>query len=793
MISISFDRGSAEPVKGHPLEYSWQTPDEDGNVRITASFGPLAKTFDVKVVQTPEALQLDLAARSERFYKFRVDGKVTNSANIAIDGLRFSLVTENLDLESSSFPEDVGPKRSKSVRAVCKLALPDDLQPVWSGYTIPQSLKLNLDYNGNHLEKEFTNSVEIQPNEGFYVKILDKNTGFLVPFNELAMEAFEVFDEQGHDITSSLTITRAATLLKVKGIAPGFPGKPLKLKVRYILTEAEVELAYESIEKLPGFVYPTVTLNAVVTPTLTVKALADGDPVEEMHVEITKPDDTGFSALEQTTSAEGTCSFPEVEPGRYIVRLTRSEFIPHQQEVTMLLGKNTTAEINVEPYIAVLFRGKAYYESMFDDVKSVAVEKSVGMTAVSSHIFILPEDCSKLYFNLLYKIGRPDTYTAWAMGEDRYNISFSLYRVSTSGADTLVYSTSPSRSEGFSEFREEDIYQDESRVGQFCDATTITAPTRFRADVSIMGGDTKEVIIWVFPSNWQDYAVEAKKVAILYGLKGNLDIFDYGTDAQSYLRDRVNFGNLLASGLNPIISYGSQSLEIFGSVPDDILEAVISEGIDAFVDEAISRVLQKLVGELGEAVVGEMLDLYSSLLSAAEWAGRMPAVVQTSVDAVNENALLAGIADDDVNFTQALAIFDTLKGRVSGLIDAIEDNDPAASRLYLNEIKTISVGDHPDSQNPQDHVIDYSTDRFTITQKGSSAYTLAVVLGLEYSRIDEWSSGNSTAQYFNDNAGLIPNSQKRSATKAAMKTYKPIWQNIMRISAIFIDVSLIDE
>jgi hypothetical protein len=168
----------------------------------------------------------------------------------------------------------------------------------------------------------------------------------------------------------------------------------------------------------------------------------------------------------------------------------------------------------------------------------------------------------------------------------------------------------------------------------------------------------------------------------------------------------------------------------------------------------------------------------------------MPQVIEAGTSAVYANSLLKGIAEEDVNFLQTLAVFETLKSTTEAFIAAVDSNDPALCRTFLDQIEVICVGHHPDSDRPDDYKIDY--EQYGVDDAGGGGYCLAVTLALEYSRIDEWASGGGIAPYFDDDPVSIPLDDKMSATDTAMDTYGPIWKTLFRIAAVFIGASLLE-
>ncbi len=790
MITVDFEAGQAVRRSGSGLRYDWHTPDEERIVRITASLGPLSRTFDIDVVRVSDALTLDLSGQAKDAYRFIISGEVTNGTNRNIDGLQWEVSTENLTVTSSSLPDRVQANRGRSVTIRTELAVPEDVAPGWNGYTVSGSATVRLDTGAQTFEKTFQASLAIEPNKTFFIRFQDRETGRSLNLKDIDLAQLKIFDPGGAEITSRLVISPSGTKVTVGGLAPGFASRPIRLTAAYLDARAEIELAFKDIRSTGRFSPPTVTLELLSAPLLTVTTLVSGEPQSGITAELFREGDEEFYH-KATTGADGSHTFSDLDTGRYTVKLFAEGYVPQELGVDLDQVIHHTKTVEMQRYVAILLKGEAYYKSALTDIIGAEVHTSVNMTEASDHIFILPDWAEDVYFNMLYKIGCPEGIFTDLFEESDYSIEYQVTRMSDSGsAEIYVGDGSFSESDGYEERTEEDVIENNSRLGFSYPAANITRPTLFEIAVEALDKDY-DIVVWVFPSNWENYTSEARQVALLYGLKNNLGMLDYGENARDYLISRGDMSNLIASGMGPIINYGVESLGIFGDVPDGTLEGLISGQAESFAGKLAEKILTQLVGAAAYEVFNEIYAILGSIKGAIDWGNQMPDVIQTGTDAVYANSLLEGIANEDANFLQILEMFQTLKAKMEPCIAAIDDNDPALCRTYLNQIEAISVGLHPDSDQPADYKIDY--DAYGVTDAGGSGYCLAVLLTLEYNRITEWSGGNGIAPYFGDDLISIPLDDKMSATQAAMTTYGPIWETLFRIAAVFIDAALLGQ
>ena len=242
----------------------------------------------------------------------------------------------------------------------------------------------------------------------------------------------------------------------------------------------------------------------------------------------------------------------------------------------------------------------------------------LGMIEASDHIFILPENIEYFYFNILERGLGLEVSEQEFLQDGTINNIFKGNQSSTENSQGIKYK-----------------------------AGDITKPTRFL--VKIKNGSTvqEELLIWVFPNNWKDHKNEARKITLLYPLKGSTGIFLQGEALKNYLT------NLKVDILNasmPILKYGADSLKLFGSVPDEELLWYIKNPTEQYVKNKIGKILTSIVGTASATIIGEIVGLYDSLSKAAEWASRLDEVIEISTGEIYKIDLLKDIGNNNGNF-----------------------------------------------------------------------------------------------------------------------------------------------
>jgi len=424
----------------------------------------------------------------------------------------------------------------------------------------------------------------------------------------------------------------------------------------------------------------------------------------------------------------------------------------------------------------------------------------LGMIEASDHIFILPENAEIFYFRVLNRAFNLEVYRQEFLSNGTVNQIFVGNQSSTENLQGLAYSSE-----------------------------NITKPTRFL--VKIKEGDTvkEELYSWVFPNNWKDNKNEARKITLLYPLKGSIEIFLQGQQLKNYLTGlQIDITNVSM----PILKYGADSLKIFGSVPDEELNWYIKTPLEKYTKDKTVKVLATITGKTFAKITSEIVNVLESLYKAAEWGSKLDEVIQISTGELYKIDLLKDIGENNVNFLQSLELLEKIKQKVDLLIGSVENNDLWSCINNLNDIQTLTVGNYPDSENKNDHIIDYSdygVTRFLKTSAQSchsfysqvEDYPLAIILADELSNIKSWRDSHHTYldAYFGGgmsqeeiNAALaeigasppmsidtlqsnlgLSDEGKKEATNDAMDVYEPIIMKILNISGILINSSLLTD
>jgi PKD repeat protein len=426
-------------------------------------------------------------------------------------------------------------------------------------------------------------------------------------------------------------------------------------------------------------------------------------------------------------------------------------------------------------------------------------DRSIGMIEASDNIFILPENIEYFYFNILER----------RLGLEVSKQEFLQNRAVNS---TVIGSQSSENSQGI-QYKAEDI----------------TKPTRFLVKIKEEAAIKEELYVWIFPNNWKNNKNEARKVTLLYPLKGSTGIFLQGESLKNYLINlQINFENASI----PILKYGADSLKIFGSVPDEELSWYIKNPAEKYVKYKIAIVLASITGKTFAKITGEIAGLYDSLYKAAEWASKLDEVIEISTGEVYKIDLLKDIGRNNVNFLQSLELLKKLKEKVDSLIVNVENNNLANCLSDLKSIRTLTVGNNPASEIENDHTIYYSNYGVTSFLKTRDQschsfyaqvkdYPLAVILAHELSNIQSWRAGHHRYldTYFGSgmsqqqiNAALaqigaspllnidtlqsnvgLSDEGKKEATNDAMDVYEPIIMKILNISSILTNTSLLTD
>jgi PKD repeat protein len=397
-----------------------------------------------------------------------------------------------------------------------------------------------------------------------------------------------------------------------------------------------------------------------------------------------------------------------------------------------------------------------------------------GLIAASDNIFILPDGLTEFYF------------TAGERGRTIqvfYPSGLPLGSWSTGGSGTIVLP-----------------YLKKDEWGVKCATKDVKNPESFRVTI-----DDQETLVWVFPKTWIGYEKEARRIALLYPLRNRMGVFDYASNAKSFILAQIN-AQTLESYLLPILDYGAAALGIFGDIPDERLKWYLDNNTNRYTQykalKVAAQILTKVETEL-KPVVSEFFDLMDTLWKAQNWANRLPEVIGISANESNANDLLAQMANSGQNFNQIIYVFAGLKTKFDTLVTAVEANNPATARNLIASLHNIAVGPDPKSESQTSHLIHYGD--YGITRFGSDAahdYPLALLLITEFNSIRVWrdqgheylrTAWNKEATEMREalnNPKYNPPWNYVTATRTALATYAPIIENISDIASIFIDTAL---
>jgi len=274
-LEVSFEKGEIlhqDTGKQGRWDYLWHSPglvqEEQETVNITASYGPISKTYQVKVkaLKNPLIMTGQLTVDSRNQGQLILEGQIENTANIEIKNLEWQWTLDNLSLISSSFPDSVSALKEESFKMrFNRLAINDGkLDRIdWNGYDIPQQVQLICDYPEGRAEKIFEHSLNIQPEYFITLKLYDPLSRLnwsWKDLKELDLSNLKVWDELGNDITSSLQVEKLyGNLIKISGLAAGIEEKPVKIGANYNGEIQWYELKFQS-DKQPRF--PKIAANS---------------------------------------------------------------------------------------------------------------------------------------------------------------------------------------------------------------------------------------------------------------------------------------------------------------------------------------------------------------------------------------------------------------------------------------------------------------------------------------------------------------------------------------------------
>ncbi len=802
-LKVSVDKGS---IKKYLDYYIWHTPhldapgEEDAN--IVLSLGPIKERYSVKVVRPDNPIKIDLSGITKVEATDCYEGKLcyeikipfVNHANIEIKDLKWQIDIKDLKTKSMNINTfshiQAGDKHY--VKVIGRI-YPEEEDVKWDGYMIHPQITVKLDYKWGHIEYKVQGEVTIKPEYSFYAEL---------PGYNLQIEKMKIFTQDGTDITNRLKITlKDVHTAKIEGVSPGFPGKPLKLNILYGGKNNPIELSFGNrcdIFPFGSSYAPKFILKKVVVqkptpvptrPTKTilrVNVTTKRGPLTDCNIEI-KNDKKTYKKPE----------IEEIKPGRWTVKVWKKGYIPFKTEITVIKNRENIVNVELKPFVGIIFEVNSYYKSMFTDVKEAGIINTPNLTSITDNIFILPEGYDEVYFDMIYKVGYPDTYVAALFGEDTYKASC---KVEKDG--TYVFSKNIRRGKKsektIEEYSEDDIYKDPKHLYSY----KIEKPTMFKVTLVAKADKTKKecFIIWVFPSEWKNHKKAIEEGLIIYGYKGNnLDtLFQFPYDARAYLRNGANT-YLTTSALNDIVWYGMKSLDFLRGalgIPDFGLLSLVQDGINRYIDYTLDKRMVELFAmtdaepdtpelkrikevkgsirvSLVGSVAGEMYGIMDTIKSAGEWAEGISAVINEGIARVIAGAMLESLGNSH-NFSCIIEEINSLKDPIKEIIKAFEENKPQNIEDKIQDIKSWVIGT----------MSDYDSN-------DCKTYSIMDRFALEFLNIKEWKSGRSWAPISEDYVSY-PNEDKYRASKKAMEIYEPIIKRLFYIIAPVIDACIIE-
>jgi PKD repeat protein len=234
-----------------------------------------------------------------------------------------------------------------------------------------------------------------------------------------------------------------------------------------------------------------------------------------------------------------------------------------------------------------------------------------GINRITDNIFILYNSIDSFYFTCLDKSKEMEVYKKLAQD---VNINIS--------PNGILIGRQEARGEGLCN----PDYLAERDFGVQFEASNLSQPTQFLVRIKDENGNWEEKTIWIFPAGWQDYQRTARQVTLLYPLKGNNELFEYGQNASDYLE-----GTQIKPNLQPIIDYGIAALGIFGDIPDNTFRGELENSVKRIMKEGVTKpiavkILTKLTGKAASAVISEAYSIITTLHKAIKWAEQIYSV-----------------------------------------------------------------------------------------------------------------------------------------------------------------------
>ncbi len=365
-LQVSFPEGEASPVGSSGLEFLWTTPSLGGEaertVTLTASLGPASKEFPVKIIAPRDLLEFTLTTRfepkdSKGNMEYIVSWELKNNSPYEVDDLRWTLDLENMKCSAPRLPARIKSNETKTGSFKVDLIFPSmKAEPLPGGYTVAGHGEITLDYSrGEPISREFDSILEIPPLYAFELSIHDPELDKNVKIDNY-LEGLKFFDEDGNDITSSLSLKSSGTANLISGIAPGLPDIPVKVRISFAGSEQWVELAFRD-NTSPRNIHPwfwsgphvTLNLGANIAPVANFRILPKDpwySPVTILDGSISR--DPDGSIVLYTWSSVYLPETVESNSPEFECRLDRTGVLP----VTLTVTDNKGATSSVTRKIA---------------------------------------------------------------------------------------------------------------------------------------------------------------------------------------------------------------------------------------------------------------------------------------------------------------------------------------------------------------------------------------------------------------------------------------------------------
>nr|HPI97269.1 PKD domain-containing protein [Synergistales bacterium] len=253
-LHVTFAEGIATSSDRSAWEFLWTTPslgsDEERNVPVTATLGPVSRTFPVKVISPGDFLEFSLIKRfetvnSQGTMKYFLDWELRNRSAFEVNDLEWGLDLVNMKCKYPRLPKQIKAGETRTGTLEMDLIFPGmDSIPDWQGYQVEGRGTITLNYSrGQPMVREFDSRLEILPRYSFRLFLYDPDLKKNVKIDHYAGD-LKFFDENGDEITSALSVSSKGTTNEISGFAPGLPDKPVRIKVQVAESEQWVDVAY---------------------------------------------------------------------------------------------------------------------------------------------------------------------------------------------------------------------------------------------------------------------------------------------------------------------------------------------------------------------------------------------------------------------------------------------------------------------------------------------------------------------------------------------------------------------